>query len=341
MLFTILIFAIAIGVNIGSALLWALCLRLGLRWARVTDVTIATIVAVTAIVFAVQLPLSAVSLFTLGLPGPLPVVFSAVVMFVSALIVPCVVIKLFTKASALRSFQAWLPTLLSAAATFAFVTFILRPFLYETFIVPTNAMAPTIVGKRWEGTCPQCGQKCYCSARDQRFAAEDEPRFMICENFHTTEMPVTDRTVHQGDHIVAAKFLMPRRWDIIVFKNPMDPTVLHIQRLVGLPGEKIEIRDGSVWANGEKLTLPESLSGLEYTTDLPDHPGPVWGSPDKPALLGDDEYFVLGDFSAQSLDSRMWYGNIPGRNPYALPRSYIKGVVVSTYWPLERQRAHR
>jgi hypothetical protein len=65
------------------------------------------------------------------------------------------------------------------------------------------------------------------------------------------------------------------------------------------------------------------------------------GTKDRPAVLADDEYFVLGDFSAQSSDSRWWYEGAPGHNPYAVPRSHVRGVVTHIYWPPQRWRVLR
>lgn len=339
---TFLVFATAFGVTFLSAVLWALCLRLGLRWAGLTGVTTSGIVAITAIVFSLNMGLNTALFFALGLSGVLKTLLMALGSFVAVAVVPWVVIKLVTRASTLRSFQAWLPTLLAAVATFTFILLVLRPFLFEAFVIPTNSMAPTLLGKHQEGICPQCGQKNYSGVPSQRLAESDEPRLMICENFHVTEGTVADKTVFPGDRVLAAKFLAPQRWDIIVFQLPANPKVLYIGRLVGLPGETIEIRDGAVWASGHKLTLPDHLSGLEYQAEIPNSYLPdTWGSPRKPAELGDDECFVLGDFSAQSADSRTWEEGAKGHNPYAVPKSHIRGVVIETYWPLERQRPLR
>jgi signal peptidase I len=142
---------------------------------------------------------------------------------------------------------------------------------------------------------------------------------------------------------MVCKLLRQRRWDLIVFRYPGDPTINYVKRLVGLPGEEIFIKEGSVWINGERLEPPESLPGLTYVTEFPQAPiqPEIWGTPARPAKLGEDEYFVLGDFSQQSSDSRLWTTGAPGHPSYAVPGSYVIGVVTHIYWPPSRWRIFR
>ncbi len=337
---TVVFVAIFVGLLITSVALWALFLRLGLRWAKVPNVTMRRVAVATTIAAVLHIGLNVLFLFASPTSDAQSFVLN-VVEFASSVLVSCVVISTVFKARFLRSLQAWLPTLLAPVTTIAFALLVLRPLLYEAFVVPTNGMAPTLVGEHWQGTCPVCGQKSYCSPRDERYPTFGPSR-MICDNFHVTETSDVDKTVHSGDRLMCAKFLTPRRWDLIVFKSPEDPTVLYVKRVVGFPGEKIQIRDGSVWVDGKKQTPPDSLRGIEYLSELPGWSGPdLWGSANRPALLANDEYFVLGDFSAQSSDSRLWKQGAPGHNPYAVPESYLIGVVIHTYWPLHRWRIHR
>jgi signal peptidase I len=336
MLSTVILVGLFLGLLSLTLILWAVFLRLGLRWAKAADVTRSRIVAVTGLVFVIQLVLYIAFRFispTSDVQSILLMLFEQAV----AVIVPCLVIMWAFQARFFRSLQAWLPTLLPSIAGVLFVYLVLRPFLYEAFVSPTNAMAPTLLGNHWRGICPECGQPNFSSPADGRFAPRGPAR-MICENFHVTESSNVDNHVLSPDRFLVAKFFAPQRWNLVVFRYPEDPSTLYGMRLVGLPGETIQIEEGAVWANGTKLTPPDGLRGIEYLSEIPAWNDALWGSRDRPAVLGEDEYFVLGDFSAQSKDSRLWEQGAPGHNPFAVPKSHIVGVVTHIYWPPQRWR---
>lgn len=120
-------------------------------------------------------------------------------------------------------------------------------------------------------------------------------------------------TLHNGQYLVVSKvsyrFSEPQRGDIVVFISPIGAGEDYIKRIIGLPGERVEIRDGAVWINGYQLDEPYLNSGIPYTG--------AWN-------LGPDEYFVLGDNRANSSDSHTW-GPLPRRN--------IIGKAWLCYWP--------
>ena len=104
------------------------------------------------------------------------------------------------------------------------------------------------------------------------------------------------------------------RADIVVFWYPKDKTKSFIKRVVGLPGETVEVRSGVVYLNGEKLAEPY-LAG-EFDNDS--YPLQV---------VPPEHYFVLGDHRNSSNDSRDW-GFVPEQN--------IFGEAVFRYWPLSK-----
>lgn len=106
-----------------------------------------------------------------------------------------------------------------------------------------------------------------------------------------------------------------QRGDLVVFWFPADPTKSYIKRVIGLPGDTVEVDSGSVLVNGKPLNEDYVLE--EYRDRLSMAPFKV----------GEDEYFVLGDHRNSSNDSRSW-------GP--VPRKYIYGKAVFVYWPPDK-----
>ena len=96
-----------------------------------------------------------------------------------------------------------------------------------------------------------------------------------------------------GNHI-SKKVKDPERFDIIIFKYPDDESQLFIKRLIGLPGETVEIRDGKVYIDGTQEPLDDSF--------VPEVPTGDYG----PYKVPENSYFMLGDNRENSRDSRFW-----------------------------------
>ena len=111
-----------------------------------------------------------------------------------------------------------------------------------------------------------------------------------------------------------------RRGDTVVFWFPEDTTKSYIKRVIGLPGDSIEVDDGYVIVNGRKLV--ENYVPPDYRDDrsYPLH------------IVPPSEYFVLGDHRVSSNDSRAWG---------FVPKNYIYGKAVFVFWPLDRMGAVR
>jgi signal peptidase I len=141
-----------------------------------------------------------------------------------------------------------------------------------------------------------------------------------------------------GDHLLVNKFvfsptaagleraLLPmrdiRRGDIVVFKYPEEPERDFIKRVIGLPGDIVELRAKKVYINGQPLDEPyvhyltPAGSGGEVTSaDVRERYGPV--------TVPDEQYFVMGDNRDNSQDSRYWG---------YLPRDHVKGKALMIYW---------
>lgn len=323
-----------------SALFWAGLLRLGLRWRKVEGVTWGGVLLVTLVVTLVDLVLrGGIVAGAVFVPD-----WAVLVLGISAilmLVLPILIVTLAYRLPVGQGLLAWLPTLLTPLLLVPILLLVVKPFLLEAYAIPTNAMAPTLVGPHWETACETCGAPAIGSLPREQFLPV-EPMPVICQrDFHVTENVEFNGQTYGADRILAVKFVRPQRWDLIVFRNPENPEINYVKRLVGLPGETITIDNGMVYADGKPLDLPEHLHGLEYANQIEGPFSDLAGTPDYPAELGPDEYFVLGDFSIHSLDSRMWQRGAEGHNPYAVPESHLIGVVTHLYWPVRRWRAFR
>lgn len=103
--------------------------------------------------------------------------------------------------------------------------------------------------------------------------------------------------INHGNYLIidqlTRRFQEFQRSDVIVFRYPQDPDTFYIKRIIGLPGDRVQVKSGEVFVNGEKL-IEEYLSSGTRT----------FGSTD--AVLADNQYFVMGDNRDNSSDSRSW-----------------------------------
>ena len=118
------------------------------------------------------------------------------------------------------------------------------------------------------------------------------------------------------EDILTYKFIRdPQRFEIVIFKLKNDPDTYYIKRVIDLPGETVQIINSVIYINGEELQ-EEYGKGVYFLA----------GSAADPVVLGEDEYFVLGDNRTNSIDSRYAVGKVK--------RSQITGRAVFRVWPL-------
>ncbi len=106
----------------------------------------------------------------------------------------------------------------------------------------------------------------------------------------------------------------PKRGDIAVFKLPKDNSTDYIKRVIGLPGETVQLRAGRIFVNGKELEEPY----LEHSLN-------VAGADEPPTYVKPHYYFVMGDNRDNSSDSRSWG---------LVPEKYIYGKALFRYWPI-------
>lgn len=139
-------------------------------------------------------------------------------------------------------------------------------------------------------------------------------------------------TLLVGDHLLVNKFSYgvklpfvdkiiipvddPDYGDIIVFKYPKNPSVDYIKRIIGKPGDTIEVRNKDVYRNGEKLVEP-------YVIHKDPHTQPTVRDNMPPRVVPDGHYFVMGDNRDHSADSRFWG---------FVDREAIHGKAMIMYW---------
>ncbi len=124
-------------------------------------------------------------------------------------------------------------------------------------------------------------------------------------------------TLHEGQYLIVSKLSYwirpPQRGDVVVLDPPdQRSTIPYIKRVIGLPGDHVQVRDGRVWINGVALNEPYVSGPALYQEDV---------------VLAEDQYLVLGDNRNNSSDSHVW-GTLPEEN--------ILGKAVFRYWPPEK-----
>ncbi len=134
-------------------------------------------------------------------------------------------------------------------------------------------------------------------------------------------------TLMEGDRIMVNKFIYkfkkPEKGDVVVFISPEDKKKDFIKRLVGLSGESLEISNGTVLID-DKAVESDSIIKERYYYNRGDY-----GGKGQVLEIPDDAYYVLGDNSISSRDSRYWG---------FLPKKYVKGKAFLIYWPPTRIR---
>lgn len=134
-------------------------------------------------------------------------------------------------------------------------------------------------------------------------------------NFENNEYVLTN--------IVGLHFGDPKLGDVVVFRSPENPQVSFIKRIIGTPGDEVEIRDGQVIINGKILDESEYLPSNFETTEG------EFSREGESITVPEESYFVLGDNRSFSSDSRTWG---------FVKREMITGYSLFVYWPLSRIR---
>ncbi len=179
--------------------------------------------------------------------------------------------------------REWIESIVVAV----FLAMVIRTFVVQAFKIPTGSMRMTLI----EGDI-----------------------ILVNKFLYGAKIPFTDWRL--------PKVRDPKRGDVVVFIYPENPQKDFIKRLVGLPGDSIEIKDGVIFVNGKPIAEDSFSKRFYYNRG-------EFGQEGQSITVPADSYFMLGDNSASSQDSRYW-GFVPHKN--------LLGKAIVIYWPLNRIR---
>ncbi|REJ89354.1 MAG: S26 family signal peptidase [Planctomycetota bacterium] len=203
-------------------------------------------------------------------------------------------------AGGMRALVEWLILLALAVVIF-------RGFALEGYMVSTGSMAPCLLGYHNRVTCPACHLEFACGAAppDDAFqgaevrgdasvgiaSTADSQAHVACPNCGQTGIPLGSFSRTEGDQLLVHKNAFawrerlrgqgPRRWEVAVFRSPEDATTPYVKRVVGLPGEQLELKDGDVYVDGRLARKPLATQlGIRIPVTLhdfqPDDDDPDW-----------------------------------------------------------------
>ena len=166
-----------------------------------------------------------------------------------------------------------------------------RLFVAEGYLISTGSMAPSLLGYHKQVECPACHYRfatgvlvdedetpaTSSSAQAQDLQGDGDPvPESICPNCGQSHIQTASIPRNEGDQLMVHKhayqFRDPRRWEVIVFKNPSDPLQAYVKRVVALPQEVVSIRDGDIYINDSLQPRSlDTLRGMAILVDDHDH----------------------------------------------------------------------
>lgn len=289
--------AIAAIVLVYSLLVQAGCLWLAARFCRVAAVSFRRALALTVFIALLCLLLLAGFGLLCWLRGDVlahdvtvmarwlrPTAWMALGLALASIVVPWLLIMVVFKASWWRAGLAMLVASLLGQLLAWPVAAALRAKVAEAFVVPTGAMAPTIIGAHVDLTCANCRWEFAYTMSGQMHEEIPEDETTLCTNCgHLCPVPADIRP-WSGDRVLLSKIDRPGRWELTVFPLPDDPSTNFVKRLVGLPGESVVLLGGDVFIDGRRLHKgPAVFSDLwlpvhdtRYVPAQPLPGGPHW-----------------------------------------------------------------
>ena len=182
----------------------------------------------------------------------------------------------------------WLRSAIDLAIGFVIAVILLRTFILEGYLISTGSMAPGLLGFHRRIACPSCRYDfafgvAFDDSVDSNSPMITEPeglrRYATCPNCGQINIDVSGVPNSHGDQLLVQKhvydFRKPRRWEVIVFRNPASPGEAYVKRVAGLPGDRIQIINGDVFINGQiarkdfqqQLAMRIPVCNMHYLAD--------------------------------------------------------------------------
>jgi len=171
---------------------------------------------------------------------------------------PFLIFQMQTSNSLPEGDTAWLRNMMELAILFVIAVMMLRGFLLEGYLISTGSMAPGLRGFHKQLKCPSCQYEFAFGINFDESVdapAEDETRlsehYATCPNCGQVNINASPAPAAYGDQLLVHKgvfdFRRPRRWETVVFLNPASPGEAYVKRVVGLPGETLQVIDGDLF----------------------------------------------------------------------------------------------
>lgn len=264
--------------TISGLLIFAVSVRLAAHWCRIEKVSFRRAMAIALAIFVWGTAFAA-CLYCLASvdPGTPESGFGMAALYFALLAVYLTGVwfafKRLLRTKGWRAGGAVLIAVFLSSAGNFLLALPLRWALFEAFVIPTGAMAPTVIGRHKDVTCPQCGYFFQLNASSEIDARTGGPtgheveagtcpmcRFTL--DLASNDPQDKRHRSSKGDRIVVSKssyrHRSPDRWDLAVFKYPADVTTNYIKRICGLPNETLIIREGNLFVKPdgqEKVTI--------------------------------------------------------------------------------------
>lgn len=161
---------------------------------------------------------------------------------------------------------------IESLVSLALAVCLVRSFVVEGYIISTGSMAPYLLGFHKQVVCPDCRLPFAVGVPVDSEVETNGP--VTCPNCGQAHIDLSFVPRNEGDQLLVQKFAYlfrrPKRWEVVVFQNPNQPTQAYVKRVLGLPDEEIQVRAGDVWINGElaRKSLAEQRSTRMVVSSL-------------------------------------------------------------------------